>query len=116
MTHVPVSHITSDAERARRYAALREVMAGAGHDAWVICSRGDEFVRGRVQYVSDIFQWAGRGFVVFPSSGEAIFVVDPLWGTGYAMQGRWLNDYRQPDNAGAESERSFPTLGLPTEP
>nr|MDE0500030.1 M24 family metallopeptidase [bacterium] len=112
MTQVPVSHITSDAERARRYAALREVMAAAGHDAWVICSRGDEFVRGRVQYVSDIFQWAGRGFVVFPSSGEATFVVDPLWGTGYAMQGRWLNDYRQPDNAGAGIGEVLSDLGL----
>ena len=112
MTHVPVSHITSDAERARRYAALREVMAGAGHDAWVICSRGDEFVRGRVQYVSDIFQWAGRGFVVFPSSGEAVFVVDPLWGTGYAMQGRWLTNYRQPNNAGAEIGAILSDLGV----
>ena len=102
MTHVPVTHITSDAERARRYAALREAMAGVGMDALVICSRGDEFVRGRVQYVSDIFQWAGRGFVVLPMKGEATFVTDPLWGTGYAMQGRWLNDYRQPDDAGTE--------------
>ena len=102
MTHVPVNHITSDAERARRYAALRETMAGAGMDAFVICSRGDEFVRGRVQYVSDIFQWAGRGFVVLPMKGEATFVTDPLWGTGFAMQGMWLNDYRQPDDAGTE--------------
>ncbi|MDE0709441.1 MAG: M24 family metallopeptidase [bacterium] len=114
MTQVPVTHITSDAERARRYAALREAMAGAGMDAFVICSRGDEFVRGRVQYVSDIFQWAGRGFVVLPLKGEASFVVDPLWGTGYAMQGRWLNDYRQPDDAGTEIGAILSDHGLAT--
>ena len=112
MTQVPVNHITSEAERARRYAALREAMAGAGMDAFVICSRGDEFVRGRVQYVSDIFQWAGRGFVVLPMKGEAIFVTDPLWGTGFAMQGMWLNDYRQPDDAGTEIGSIISDLGL----
>ncbi len=102
MSQARVTHITPDAERERRYAALREAMAANGMDAFVICSRGDEFVRGRVQYVSDIFQWAGRGFVVLPASGEASFIVDPLWGLGYAMQGAWLEDYRMPANAGAE--------------
>ena len=102
MSQGTVSHITSDTERERRYTVLREAMAANGMDAFVICSRGDEFVRGRVQYVSDIFQWAGRGFVVLPASGEATFIVDPLWGLGYAMLPGWLSDYRMPANAGSE--------------
>ena len=107
-----ISHITSDAERARRYEALRKVMEEEGQGAFVICSRGDEFVRGRVQYVSDIFQWAGRGFVVLPLDGDPVFVVDPLWGLGYAMQGGWLDDYRMPANAGKEIAGILSDLGL----
>ncbi len=106
------THITSDGERARRYEVLRSAMEANAVDALVICSRGDEFVRGRVQYVSDIFQWAGKGFVVLPLKGEAVFIVDPLWGLGYAMQSGWLNDYRVPPNAGAEIGGILSDLGL----
>lgn len=102
MSQGQITHITSDSERTRRYAALREVMEESDIDAFVICSRGDEFVRGRVQYVSDIFQWAGKGFVVLPSKGDPVFIVDPLWGLGYAMMSGWLDDYRMPENAGQE--------------
>tara|TARA_B100000959_G_scaffold281517_1_gene345742 strand:+ start:1745 stop:2833 length:1089 start_codon:yes stop_codon:yes gene_type:complete len=86
-------------------------MDTAGMDALVICSRGDEFVRGRVQYVSDIFQWAGRGFCVLPSKGDAVFIADPLWGLGYAMQSGWLDDYRMPENAGNEIGNVLSDLG-----
>ncbi len=106
------THITSDGERARRYDVLRSAMEANALGALVICSRGDEFVRGRVQYVSDIFQWAGRGFVVLPLKGEAVFIVDPLWGLGYAMQSGWLNDYRVPPNAGTEIGGILSDLGL----
>ena len=112
MSQGQLTHITSDAERERRYQALRAVMNEQGMDALVICSRGDEFVRGRVQYVSDIFQWAGRGFVVLPANGDAVFVVDPLWGLGYAMQSGWLNDYRVPTNAGLEIGGILSDLGV----
>ena len=112
MTQSRPTHITSQAERDRRYKVLRGAMESKGLSALVICSRGDEFVRGRVQYVSDIFQWAGRGFVVLPLKGEATFVVDPLWGLGYAMQAGWLNDYRVPKNAGEEIAGILSDLGL----
>jgi Xaa-Pro aminopeptidase len=107
-----ISHITSDGERTRRYEALSELMREQDLGALVICSRGDEFVRGRVQYVSDIFQWAGRGFVVLPLEGQPVFVVDPLWGLGYAMRSGWLEDYRMPENAGVEIGRILSDLGL----
>lgn len=108
----PVSHLTSPAERERRYQALRAGMEGAGLSALIICSRGDEFVRGRVQYVSDIFQWAGRGFVVLPLKGSPVFVVDPLWGLGYASLSGWIGDLRMPANAGAEIGAVVHDLGI----
>jgi len=111
MTQGTVSHLTSAAERERRYAALRSEMARTGFDALVICSRGDEFVRGRVQYVSDIFQWAGRGFVVLPRVGDPVFVGDPLWGLGYARRSDWIVDLRLPTNAGAEIAAILADLG-----
>lgn len=58
MTDRSLTYLTSPAERARRHAVMRDAMGRAGIDALVIWSRGDEFLRGRVQYVSD-FQWAG---------------------------------------------------------
>jgi Xaa-Pro aminopeptidase len=69
-------------------------MAGAGIDAMIICSRGDEFVRGRVQYVSDIFQWAGWGMVVLPQKGEPTFIGDPLWGLSRVALVNWIQDFR----------------------
>src|SRR5581483_9767305 len=86
------------AARARagrlRSGPMREAMAREGYEALVICGRGDEFVRGRIQYVSDIFQWAGWGFVVLPAKGEASYVGDPLWGTARAEAAGWIVDLR----------------------
>jgi Xaa-Pro aminopeptidase len=102
MKESTLSHITSAAERMRRYDALRAAMAPAGLDALVICSRGDEFVRGRVQYVSDIFQWAGWGFVVLPADGEPSYVGDPLWGISRAEAAGWISDLRLTQTPGEE--------------
>jgi Xaa-Pro aminopeptidase len=97
-----LTHITSDDERARRYAAMRAAMAAAGLDALVVCSRGDEFVRGRVQYLSDIFQWAGWGFLVLPAAGDASYVGDPLWGVARAEAAGWVPDLRLTQTPGEE--------------
>ena len=59
-------------------------------DIMVVSGRGDEFMRGRVQYVSDVFQWAGWGFVVLPQEGDAIFVGDPLGGFDDGSPKRWV--------------------------
>jgi Xaa-Pro aminopeptidase len=77
-------------------------MAGAGMDAFVVCGRGDEFVRGRLQYVSDAFNWAGWAFVVLPLKGEATYVGDPLWGTSRAAEAGWITDYRLTQTPGEE--------------
>ena len=95
MAKGPISHISSPAERARRYRALREAMAGAGIDALVIYCRGDDFMRGRVQYVSDIWQAAGWGIVVLPAKGEPSYIGDPLWGgKRMATMVNWIQDAR----------------------
>ena len=97
-----LTFLTSPAERERRYEALRAAMDGHDLDALVIWSRGDEFLRGRVQYVSDIFQWAGWGIVVLPRSGDAAFVGDPLWSVARAEAVEWIQDVRQSNEPGAE--------------
>lgn len=102
MSEAPLSHISSKAERERRYAALRSMMASNGLDALVISSRGDEFMRGRVQYVSDVFQWAGWGFVVLPIEGESTFIADPLWGLARVPLVDWIHDMRTTHDPGAE--------------
>lgn len=112
MRESTLSHITSGPERQRRHEALRAAIAAAGLDALVICGRGDEFVRGRIQYVSDIFQWAGWGFVVLPASGEAAYVGDPLWGTARAEAAGWLSEYRLTLTPGEEIAGILADLGL----
>jgi Xaa-Pro aminopeptidase len=94
MQESTLSHLTPADERERRLRVVREAMSEAGLDALVIFSRGDEFLRGRVQYVSDIFQWAGWGIVVLPISGETSFVGDPLWGLARAEAAGWVTDIR----------------------
>jgi Xaa-Pro dipeptidase len=107
-----LSHITSAGERQRRYDALREAMAPADLDALVICGRGDEFVRGRVQYVSDIFQWAGWGFAVLPAQGDPSYVGDPLWGLSRAEAAGWIGDLRLTQTPGEEVAAILASHGL----
>lgn len=87
-------HATSPAERERRYAALRKVMDDAGYDALLVSGRGDEFMRGRIQYVSDVFQWAGWGFVLLPRDVDPILLADPLGGYATGAGAPWLADVR----------------------
>jgi Xaa-Pro aminopeptidase len=112
MVEAKLSHLTPADERERRHRTLREVMEREGLDALVIFSRGDEFLRGRVQYVSDIFQWAGWGIVVLPRSGEASFLGDPLWGLARARESGWLEDLRVTFEPGREVASILSDHGL----
>jgi Xaa-Pro aminopeptidase len=112
MQETTLSHLTSATERERRYVALRALMAEAGYEALVICGRGDEFVRGRIQYVSDVFCWAGWAFVVLPAKGGAIYVGDPLWGTSRAAAAGWVEDLRLTATPGDEIAGILADLGL----
>lgn len=112
MSEAPPSHISSEAERERRYAALRSMMEASGIDALVISSRGDEFMRGRVQYVSDVFQWAGWSFVVLPIEGEGSIIVDPLWGLARVPLVDWIRDMRTTHEPGKEIAAILADHGL----
>lgn len=95
-------HGTSPTERIRRYEALRAAMDGAGYDALLVCGRGDEFMRGRIQYVSDVFQWAGWGFLLLPRSGEASLLADPLGGYSAGAGDPWVADVHVTQSPAAE--------------
>jgi Xaa-Pro aminopeptidase len=108
-----VSRATSPAERERRRDALRALMEEHGYDALVVSGRGDEFVRGRIQYAADIFQWAGWGFLLLPKAGDAMFVGDPLWGLAQPEGGPpWVEDLRVSQEPGEEIARALADLGL----
>lgn len=69
-------------------------MDAAGYDALLVCGRGDEFMRGRIQYVSDVFQWAGWGFLLLPRKGEPALLADPLGGYSPGAGAPWVDDVR----------------------
>jgi Xaa-Pro aminopeptidase len=96
-----MTHATSRAERARRRAALWEAADRYGWEALVISGRGDEFMRGRIQWVSDIFQWGGWGFLVLVRRGDVVFLADPLGGYETA-EDIWVEDVRDVVNPGRE--------------
>ena len=82
-------------ERARRRDALQAAAEAKGFDALVLCGRGDEFLRGRIQYASDVFQWAGWGYLVLPLGAGGTFLADPLAGFAHAEPDRpWIDDVR----------------------
>jgi Xaa-Pro aminopeptidase len=96
-----VVRATSARERERRYAALRAAMDEHGYEALVVSGRGDEFMRGRIQYVSDVFQWAGWGFVVLFESGAATAIADPLGGFETPPRDAWVGEVRITQTPGA---------------
>jgi Xaa-Pro aminopeptidase len=112
MSQVSLSHISSTKERERRYEALRLMMRERGIDALIVASRGDEFMRGRVQYVSDVFQWAGWSFVVLPANGQASFLSDPLWGLARVPLVSWIEDIRTTHDPGSEIGSILADQGL----
>jgi ectoine hydrolase len=105
---------TSPAERERR----REALAGAadehGWDALIVCGRGDEFLRGRIQYAADVLQWAGWGYLLLPARvGEATFLADPLAGfTHTEPDTPWVSDVRMTQQPGRELAAALADHGL----
>ena len=92
---------TSPAERERRRAALQQAAADQGWDALIVCGRGDEFLRGRIQYAADVLSWAGWGYLLLPGVGEATFLADPLAGfTHTEPEAPWVTDVRMTQEPG----------------
>ncbi len=69
-------------------------------------------MRGRVQYVSDVFQWAGWSFVVLPADGDPTFLSDPLWGLARVPLVSWITDIRTNHHPGSEIASILADHGL----
>jgi Xaa-Pro aminopeptidase len=106
--------ITSQAERDRRLAALRSGMNVAGLSALVVSGRSDLRFRGRVLYVSDIFQFTADCFVVLTPSGPPIFVATPVVGLGQASRTNWVKDFRMSAKPGEAIGQVLVEHGLAT--
>ncbi len=63
-------------ERASRYERLRASMERAGYDALVVPGRTDS--PGRLQYVTNVHQWAGRNYCVVFREADPVCVIDPV--------------------------------------
>lgn len=103
----------SAAERERRREALGRTAADHGWDALIVCGRGDEFLRGRIQYAADILQWAGWGYLLLPGAGEAAFLGDPLAGfTHTEADAPWVTDVQLTQEPGRELASRLVDHGL----
>jgi len=93
---------TTDAERARRLAALREAMRRDDLAAAGRLRRSDLRFRGRVLYVCDVFQYTADCFAVVTGSAGPLFVTTPVVGLGQAMLTGWASDFRSSTQPGQE--------------
>ena len=59
-------------------------------------------MRGRIQYVSDIYLWGGWGYVVLDPGGDATFLADPLAGF-MGREAGWVTDVRLTQEPGREA-------------
>ncbi len=106
--------MTSDAERSRRLRALRQEMQREGLDALVVCGRSDLRFRGRVLYVSDVFQFTADCFVVLGMTGEPTFISTPVVGLGQAQLTTWASEFRSNAAPGEEIGKVLDERGLST--
>ena len=104
--------LTTPAERSRRLSAVRAAMGDQGMGALVISGRSDLRFRGRVFYLSDIFQFSSDCFVVLTMSGPPIFVGTPVVGLGQAVRTDWVEDFRMSAKPGVEIGRVLIEYGL----
>jgi Xaa-Pro aminopeptidase len=103
---------TSPEERARRLAALREMMQREGFDALVVCGRDDIRYRGRTFYLTDVWQLLAETFVVLLHEGDPIFIGGQVFGTEQAELTDWASEFRLSGTPGTEIARVLSDHGL----
>jgi Xaa-Pro aminopeptidase len=103
---------TSEGERARRLSALRAAMRAEDLGALIVCGRSDIRFRGRVLYVSDVFQYTADCFAIVTLAGDPIFVTTPVVGLGQARLTTWVNDFRVSATPGTEVGKILLEYGL----
>jgi Xaa-Pro aminopeptidase len=104
--------LTSDEERIRRLAALRNGMRREGLEALVVCGRSDLRFRGLVLYISDVFQVTADCFVVLGLDGDPVFISTPVVGLGQAQLTTWANEFRANAAPGEEIGKVLVERGL----
>jgi Xaa-Pro aminopeptidase len=104
--------LTSDEERSRRFSNLRRAMQQEGLAALVVCGRSDLRFRGRVLYVSDVFQLTADCFVVLGMTGRPVFISTPIVGLGQAQLTSWAGEFRSNAAPGEEIGKVLIELGL----
>jgi Xaa-Pro dipeptidase len=104
--------LTSDEERCRRFSNLRQAMQQEGLAALVVCGRSDLRFRGRVLYVSDVFQLTADCFVVLVMTGRPVFISTPIVGLGQAQLTSWAGEFRSNAAPGEEIGKVLIELGL----
>lgn len=103
----------STGERTRRREALQGLAQSAGAEALIVCGRGDEFVRGRIQWSADVFQWAGWGYLGLAPGTEGVFLADPLAGFAHVEPGRvWVEEAVVTQTPGRALAEVLPTRGV----
>lgn len=106
--------MVSTQERARRYTALRAMMARDGYAALIITGNAEALQRGYVRYVTDWRLWGGKCFVVIPHDGDPVLVM----GTGsqgyWARNVGWVADVRSVLDSVGEVVNVVTGLGLAT--
>lgn len=93
---------TTDDERARRLAVLREAMETEGLDALVVCGRDDIRYRGRTFWVSDVWQLVADTHVVVFRDEASVFIGGQVFGLEQPEQTDWAGELRINGNPGAE--------------
>ena len=84
----------SIAERDRRIAALRSMMAEEGYAALLIPGQAEATQRGYIRYVADWRLWGGKGFVFLPLTGDPILILGAGSQPNWAKQKAWTEDVR----------------------
>jgi Xaa-Pro aminopeptidase len=87
--------MVSQAERERRYAALRHAMEAAGYDGLIIYGNAEATQRGYVRYVTDWHLWGGSGYVILPLAGEPTLVLGSASQAFWAAEIGWVADCRR---------------------
>ena len=98
-----MSELISKSEWERRISTLRQHMEAEGLDALVVYGEQGLRARGRVFYVSEIWQLIGESYVVIPAEGELSFVGVPVLGLSQApYQTTWITQFRSNNFPGVE--------------
>lgn len=108
-----MSTLISAREWDRRISTLRARMKTESLDALIVYGEQGLRARGRVFYVSEVWQLIGESYVVIPANGELAFVGVPVLGLSQApYQTQWIKEFRSNNFPGLEVASILKDLNL----